>query len=251
MLAQARALTSGRDRGMEGTAMRLSLLLMSLIPSPLLAQQTDWAAIMKEAEAVWDWQPGDLIFRNGLDDFDEMIRLAEGGDWASVGIVRAASGDPRVVFVDRAEGVTERMLYEYVEGLDPQDYAVYRIEALPSVTEGAQMQMGPIASYALRTAYGHSYDSALIPGNDLWYNAELPFDAAGSIGVTLGRPLRLHDLAAAHPPLRDTLMENRSAYRLCEDLVPADKCWETMGDMTIVTPGTLISSGQLRQVWPR
>ncbi|TKW67624.1 MAG: peptidoglycan peptidase [Paracoccus denitrificans] len=229
----------------------LFLMMSCLLPGTAHAQQTDWEAVMKNGEAAWDWQPGDLIFRNGLDDFDEMIRLAEGGEWASVGIMRAASGDPRVVFVDRDEGVTERMLYEYVEGLDPQDYAVYRIEALPSPVAGSQMQMGPIASYALLTAYGHGHDSALIPGNNLWYNAELPFDAAGSIGITLGLPLLLRDLAAQHPPLRDALLENRRAYRFCEGPVPVDECWETMGSMSIVTPGTLIKSGQLRKVWPQ
>ncbi|MDO5641802.1 MAG: hypothetical protein Q4G26_05355 [Paracoccus sp. (in: a-proteobacteria)] len=55
----------------------LRALLFLFLPLPAGAQPVDWAEIM--AEAAWDWRPGDLIFRNGLDDIDEMIRQAEGG----------------------------------------------------------------------------------------------------------------------------------------------------------------------------
>ena len=57
------------------------------------------------AEAAWDWQPGDLIFLNGINALDELIRQAEGGDWGSVGILRPSSGDPRVVFADEETGL--------------------------------------------------------------------------------------------------------------------------------------------------
>ena len=233
--------------------MRISLAVLcaAFLPVAGLAQQTDWTEIMKDGEAAWDWQPGDLIFRNGLSAFDDLIRQAEGGEWASVGILRAASGDPRVVFVDEAEGVTERMLYEYTEDLPPQDYAVYRIDALPGVPVGEQMQMGPVASFALFTAYGAPYDRLRVFGNGAYYNAELPFEAALSAGVTLGKPLRLRELGSAEPALREKLLENWNDYRFCRSAASAEECWSIMGDMAIITPGALIASGELRQVWPQ
>ena len=54
-----------------------------------------------------------------------MIRQAEGGTWASVGVMRPSSGDPRVVFVDQTEGVTERILYEITDTRASNEYAVY------------------------------------------------------------------------------------------------------------------------------
>lgn len=141
----------------------LAAVLCLLLPLSATAQQADWAEIMREAE--WDWRPGDLIFRNGLNDLDEMIRQAEGAAWSSVGIVRAASGDPRVVIVDETEGVTERMLYDHIAGLAPDEYAVYRIDALDVNAPGDQMEMGPVASYALFVAYGAPYDAARMFGN--------------------------------------------------------------------------------------
>ncbi|MFV0292680.1 MAG: hypothetical protein ACK5II_05485 [Paracoccus sp. (in: a-proteobacteria)] len=59
-----------------------------------------------------------------------MIRDAEGGEWASVGIMRSSSGSPRVVYVDQEEGVTEVMIEEFIDGLSDDEYAVYRIPAL-------------------------------------------------------------------------------------------------------------------------
>ena len=91
---------------------------------PAAAQ--DWTKIM--AEAAWDWRPGDLVFLNGMNAFDDLIREAEGGTWASVGVMRPSSGDPRVVFVDEDAGVTELILYEITEARAPSEYAVYRIK---------------------------------------------------------------------------------------------------------------------------
>lgn len=231
--------------------MRLAIMAcgLALLCAPVAAQQVDWTQVMREA--AWDWQPGDLIFRNGQSDLDEMIRQAEGADWSSVGILRAASGDPRVVIVDEKEGVTERMLSEYIEGLSPQDYAVYRIDALDATAPGQQMEMGPVASYALFLAYGAPYDRLRMFGNGAYYNAELPFEAAQSFGVTLGTPIRLRDLGAANPALRDHLLTDWKDDRFCPYATSTEECWRDMGDVAIITPGALIGSGVMRQVYPQ
>lgn len=148
------------------------LLAIAFLSAPAHAEGTDWAMAMAEAE--WDWHPGDLIFRNGINDQDELLRDAEGGAWASVGILRASSGGPRVVYADQDQGVTEVMLYEFVDGLGPDDYAVYRIDALDPNRPGQQMQMGPIATYALTVAYGAGFDSHMLPDDDMFYNADCP-----------------------------------------------------------------------------
>ncbi|NHF73335.1 C40 family peptidase [Paracoccus xiamenensis] len=219
-----------------------------VFPICATAQTVDWAEVMREAE--WDWRPGDLIFRNGLDDLDEMIRQAEGANWSSVGILRTASGDPRVVIVDRNEGVTERMLYEYIDGLAPDEYAVYRIDALDVNAPGKQMEMGPVASFALLSAYGAPFDERRTFGNAAYYNAELPFEAAKKFGVLLGQPVKLRDLGAANSALREKLLENWSDNRLCRHATSAEDCWNHMGAVAIITPGALIASGAMRQVWP-
>lgn len=106
------------------------------LASAAMSDEPDWARLMAEAE--WDWRPGDLIFRNGLNDADDVLKHASDAPWATVGILRASSGGPRVVYVDETEGVTEVMLYRFVEELTPEDYAVYRIESLSSTLEDGQ-----------------------------------------------------------------------------------------------------------------
>lgn len=230
--------------------MRGMLAALLVLGDPLTApaQEVDWAEVMREAE--WDWRPGDLIFRNGFSETDEMIREAEDADWSSVGILRAASGDPRVVYVDETAGVTEMMLVEYIDGLSPEDYTVWRIDALDVNTADTQMEMGPVASYALLLAYGAPFDAVRMFGNGAYYNAELPFEAAQSFGVVLGKPVHLRDLGAENPELRAKLLENWQDCRLCRYATSAEDCWSYMGEVAIITPGALIRSGVMRQVWP-
>lgn len=55
--------------------------LACFLPLGVQAQEAskDWDVIM--AEAAWDWRPGDLIFLNGVNEFDEVVRQAEVGKW--------------------------------------------------------------------------------------------------------------------------------------------------------------------------
>lgn len=112
------------------------------------------------------------------------------------------------------------------------------------------MEMGPVATYALFVAYGAPYDAARMFGNGAYYNAEPPFEAAQSFGVVLGQPVRLGDLGAASPALKVRLLENWSDDGLCRDAASAGECWKLMGQVAIITPGALIGSGMMRQVWP-
>lgn len=105
----------------------VAIATLLMVIGPAAAEETDWAAAM--AEARWDWRPGDLIFLNGVNELDELFRQVEGGEWASVGVLRPSSGGPRVVYADAAAGVTEVMLYEIEDARGPADYAVYRLKA--------------------------------------------------------------------------------------------------------------------------
>ncbi|MDO5641803.1 MAG: hypothetical protein Q4G26_05360 [Paracoccus sp. (in: a-proteobacteria)] len=147
--------------------------------------------------------------------------------------------------------MTEVMLYDHIAGLAPDDYAVYRIDALDVNAQGDQMEMGPVATYALLFAYGAPHDAARMFGNGAYYIAELPFEAAQSFGVTLGRPVPLRDLGAASPALRAALLEGWQDDRLCRYATREDDCWSQMGAVAIITPGALIASGAMRQVWPQ
>ncbi|MCK5502034.1 MAG: peptidoglycan peptidase, partial [Tritonibacter mobilis] len=163
------------------------------LASAAMSDEPDWARLMAEAE--WDWRPGDLIFRNGLNDADDVLKHALDSPWATVGILRASSGGPRVVYVDETEGVTEVMLYRFVEELTPEDYAVYRIESLSSTLEDGQQLQGPLARYALNVAFGAPFDVQFQLGNDAYYSAELIYEAAMSAGVKLAEPVTLASLA--------------------------------------------------------
>ncbi|WP_313353144.1 peptidoglycan peptidase [Paracoccus sp. (in: a-proteobacteria)] len=217
------------------------------LAGPELGQPGSYEA-MKEAE--WDWHPGDLIFRNGVNDLDELIRHAEAGRWATVGMLRSSSGGPRVVYVDQSDGVTEVMLYEFVDGLSDRDYEVYRIESLDPNVPGEQMEQGPTPRFALFIAYGAAYDSLMLLGNDGYYNAELPYVAALNFGVILGVPTPLEKLVTQSQMLRDALLLNWEAHPFCVVAASQEECWNEIKEISVVTTGQIISSDAVTRVFP-
>lgn len=100
----------------------------------LVEPELNAAAVHDMGEAAWDWRPGDLMFRDGINDIDEAMKRSFGLQWASVGILRSSSGGPRVAFVKQSDGVTEEMLYEHVEELSPDEYAVFLTGLSPSIS---------------------------------------------------------------------------------------------------------------------
>lgn len=208
------------------------------------AQETskDWDAIM--AEAAWDWRPGDLIFLNGINDFDELIRQPEGGKWGSVGIMRPSSGDPRVVFASEGSGVTELILYEVTDVRTEAEYAVYRIK--DAVPQG----LGLLTNYSLFSAYGKPFDHLMLFGNGSFYNAELPFEAAMSEGYTIAKPRKLADLADLESPLAEAILTDWRGHPYCVAALSEADCWEELKNIAVVTPGALLASGALEQVYP-
>ncbi|MDO5606051.1 MAG: peptidoglycan peptidase [Paracoccus sp. (in: a-proteobacteria)] len=205
----------------------------------------DYAALMAEAE--WDWRPGDLIFFNDLTPRDALIRRAEGGSWESVGILRASSGDPRVVYAGEQAGVTEAILYEITDSRAPDGYAIWRIRNTAAAAEGVGLMM----NYLLLSAYDSPFDDRMLFGNGQFYNAELPFEAALSAGHVIARPQRIGDLVAMDGPLAQAILADWQAHPYCVAALTAGECWQELRDIAIITPGALLSSGALEQVWPR
>ncbi|RMC36029.1 peptidoglycan peptidase [Paracoccus alkanivorans] len=201
-------------------------------------------------EAEWDWHPGDLIFRNDINEFDELVRRADGAKWASVGILRSSSGGPRVLYVDEKAGVTEAMLYEFVDGLKSDDYAVYRIEDVDPNEPDKLMVQGPLASYAVLSAYGAPVDNHLLFGNGSYYNAELPFEAALSAGISLGSPRPIEELASVDEDLRTALLTRLQDHPYCVVALAPDNCWDVLKSISIATPSVLMASDHVRQVFP-
>lgn len=220
---------------------------LSLV-GPAHADETNWEEAM--AEATWDWHPGDLIFRNGVNEIDELIRDSEGGKWASVGILRASSGGPRVVYADQKSGVTEVMLYEFVDGLEDDEYSVYRITSLDPNKPGEQMIMGPVASYSLFVAYGRKFDNLMMFGNGSYYNAELPYLAAQSSGVILSKMTSLDNLADKNAELRSALLTNWEDHPYCEVQASPDDCWNEIKEISVTTPASIIASDAVTRVFP-
>ncbi len=209
----------------------------------------DWAEAMKEA--AWDWHPGDMIFRNSMSKRDDLIRDAEGGKWATAGMLRAASGDPRVVYVDEKLGVTEIMLDQFIEGLTEDDYAVYRISELDvNNLPGRQVEQGPLMRYALFIVYGSEYDPFMLLGNGRFYNAELPYMTALNSGVILGSPVTPGSLGAQSKALRDDLLTNWEQHPHCNVQSTGDECWEMIKGTAVITPRVLIESPKVGRVFP-
>ena len=204
--------------------------------------QPDYSAIM--AEAAWDWRPGDLIFVNGLNEFDELIRQAEGGEWASVGILRPSSGDPRVVFVDDKEGVTEVILYELTDMRSDDEYAVYRVK------EAEGSGLGMLTNYSLFSAYGSPFDTLMLFGNGRFYNAELPFEAAMSEGYIIAAPRKLGDLTDLDSPLAEAILSDWKDHPYCVAALSVEDCWQDVQSIAVITPGALLSSESRERVYP-
>lgn len=200
---------------------------------------------MITAEAAWDWLPGDLVFRNNLNDFDEILRENESGDWASIGVIRQSSGGPMVVFVDEKEGVTETLLDNFIDG---EAYAVYRVDGLDDV-RSESYDLGPMALYALHR-YGFAYDNELTFENGKFYNSELVFAAALNAGVLLSMPKPLREITAPDAPLGEALLTSRMGHYPCIEATDPEMCWSWMRDLAIVTPGSILSSDALEQVYP-
>ncbi|WP_333683830.1 peptidoglycan peptidase [Pontibaca methylaminivorans] len=226
----------------------LALVVVTFTGPSSFAQEPAPAELM--AEAAWDWRPGDLIFRNGINDIDGVTKRAFGLRWESVGILRASSGGPRVVYVDQAEGVTEEMLYAYVEGLSADDYAVYRVRGLDHDMD-AQMRAGPLVRLALTISYGAPFDDWFLLGDGRFYNAELAYESALNAGVVLGAPVRFRDLAAGPEDLDHEFRAVLEGHRYCRYELSFNDCWiNNLADQSIVTTDSLISSGALDRVFP-
>lgn len=123
------------------------------------------------------------MFRNGLNRFDETVRDAESGVWASVTVLRPTSGGPVAIYVDEQIGVTETPLEHFIEGAP---YAVFRIRGLEE-HRSEELHAGPMALFAGITALETPYDYEIIFENKKFYNAELVFATALNAGFILGK----------------------------------------------------------------
>lgn len=198
------------------------------------------------AEAAWDWRPGDLIFRNGLNDFDEIVRENESGQWASVGVIRPSGGGPVVIYVDEKQGVTETPLDLFVAD---EAYAVFRVNSLEAV-RAESYDLGPMALFAGILAMHMPYDTEMMLENGKLYNAELPFAAAANAGVLLVMPKPLREITTPEDPLGKALLENRIGHFPCVEATDKEMCWGWLRNLAIVTPGMIASSDALEQVYP-
>lgn len=198
------------------------------------------------AEAEWDWLPGDLVFRNGLNKFDEVVRKNESGLWGSVGVVRPSGGGPVVIYVDEQIGVTETPLDLFVSG---EAYAVYRVTSLKDV-RAESFDLGPMALFAGVVTIGMPYDSEMAFENGKLYNAELPYVAALNAGVVLTAPKPLREVTTPDAPLGVALLEDRIGRYPCIEATDEEMCWGWMRNLAVVTPNMITSSEAVEQVFP-
>lgn len=132
--------------------------------------------------------------------------------------MRPSSGDPRVVFVDEAAGVTELILYEITEARAPSDYAVYRIKGTDA--DG----LGRLTNYLLLSAYGSPFDPQMLFGNGRFYSAELAYEAALTEGFVLGQPRKLATLTDQKRPLGQALLSATDTHPYCVAALDPAEC---------------------------
>ncbi|MDO5612540.1 MAG: peptidoglycan peptidase [Paracoccus sp. (in: a-proteobacteria)] len=197
-------------------------------------------------EAAWDWLPGDLVFRNGLNSFDDLVRDAESGEWASVAVLRPSSGGPVAIYVDEQIGVTETPLDYFINGVP---YAVFRVTGMDASLTNSY-DSGPMATFAGIVAMEMPYDADMMLENGKFYNAELPFAAAMNAGVVLASPKPLRDLATMETPLGQALLKGRIGHYPCIEATDDEMCWGWMRNLAIVTPEMIVSSDAVKQVYP-
>ena len=223
--------------------------------APIEAQEDDTLAgpelgqpgsSLMTSEAAWDWVPGDLVFRNGLNDFDEIVRENESGLWASVGVIRPSGGGPVVIYADEQQGVTETPLDLFIED---EAYTVFRVTSLASV-RAESFDLGPMALFAGILAMNMPYDAEMMLENGKFYNAELAFAAALNAGVLLAVPKPLRDVTGPDAPLGQALLKDRIGHFPCVEATDEEMCWGWMRNLAIVTPGMILSSDALEQVYP-
>lgn len=110
--------------------------------------------------------------------------------------------------------------------------------------------LGLLTNYRLFSAYGSGFDRLLLFGNGAFYNAELVFEAALSEGHVLGTPRKLAGLTTMDEPLAQALLSEWQAHPYCVAALSAGECWEELREIAVITPGTLLASGRLEQVYP-
>lgn len=109
---------------------------------------------------------------------------------------------------------------------------------------------GLLTNYRLFSAYGSGFDRLLLFGNGAFYNAELVFEAALSESHVLGTPRKLAGLTTMDEPLAQALLSEWQAHPYCVAALSAGECWEELREIAVATPGTLLASGRLEQVYP-
>ncbi|MBN8632596.1 MAG: hypothetical protein J0L76_17295 [Rhodobacterales bacterium] len=213
------------------------------LAGPELSQPYSSASL---EEAAWDWKPGDLVFRNDLNRFDDLLREAEGGQWASVAVLRPSSGGPVAIFVDEQIGVTETPLDAFIDG---GPYAVFRVRGIEE-HRSEEYHAGPMALFAGITALEVPYDHEMMYENQKFYNAELAFASALNAGVILGSPKPLRDLTTHDAPLGQALLERWREHSFCIEAMDELMCWEWVRNLSVVTARSMLASDALEQVYP-
>lgn len=87
-------------------------------------------------------------------------------------------------------------------------------------------------------------------GNGRFYGAELAYEAALSEGFVLGQPRKLASLTDQKGPLAQALLSAKDPHPYCVAALDQADCWAELQNIAIVTPGVLLASGLLEQVYP-
>ena len=106
---------------------------------------------------------------------------------------------------------------------------------------------GPLTNYLLLSAYGSPFDPLMLFGNGRFYGAELAHEAALSEGYVLGQPRRLGGMTGMD---RALALLAGGDHPYCVAALSDAECWAKLQNIAVITPGVLLASGALEQVYP-
>uniref|UniRef100_UPI003BAC0FAE hypothetical protein n=1 Tax=Stappia sp. TaxID=1870903 RepID=UPI003BAC0FAE len=194
-----------------------------------------------EANDFHDWGNAQLIFVQGAEPLDRALVQATKSPYTHVGIVRLTGGGP--VVLETTPSLWEVFVEDFLDQSADGHYAVYGLRGL---SEEDAFTPPRVANDFLEAPD----DPYLREGLSEMSGAELVNRSYRSLGLDLGEPVPLGDLAAGSPELRTWLESVWRAHPDCsgQRLDRAD-CLARLERQKVLTPAAIGAAPGLVCLW--
>ena len=194
-----------------------------------------------EASDFHDWRNAQLIFVQGAEPLDRALVQATKSPYSHVGIVRLTGGGP--VVLETRPSLWEVFVEDFIDQAVDGHYAVYGVKRL---SETDAFTPPRVANDFLETPD----DPYLREGMAEMSGAELVSRAYRSLGLELGEPVSLGELAAGSPAIRGWLERVWRGHPDCKGRSPdmAD-CFGRLQRQQVLTPAAVSEAPGLVCLW--